>query len=282
MPLAVDSADRLWAVFPSSDTDLTLASCAAECSEVSNWVQTHYSYAGAALTNCPRDLAIDEAGTVHMTTALSHVGSYAELLQGESAWSVYAIPFPFGYPFRMRIDAMGRPRILHAKAGAGNELESSALVYSSCDAGCASGGVWSSVTIPVPGGTAFPGDFVLDRTGAPRVVYPSPSYAVIWDAGGGVQALGYAMQGAADSEPTDAWQFETVQSSSILQTDTPTLGSGCNGNGKPVLAVGPMTVGVDTSGDSHVAFEVSKAFFCPVSSFGNGCTDGLRYASLTK
>jgi hypothetical protein len=283
MPLAIDSTDRLRAAFPSSDTDLTLASCAAECSEVSNWISTHYSsYAAAASSNCARDLAIDGAGTVHMTTFSGAVGAYAELAQGASAWSVYPIPFPFGFPFRMRVDALGQPRILHAKAGKNGPFDSSAIVYSSCDTGCAAGGAWSSVTIPVPDGTAVPGDFVLDGTGTPHIAYAAPSDSVSC-ATGAFQALEYATWiGGSDGGPRGAWQFSTVQSSSVLQADTPMLGSQYNIDEPPELSVGPISIGLDTSGQSHFAFDVSKAGACPGETFGNGCPDGLRYASLTK
>jgi hypothetical protein len=289
MPLAIDSADRLWAVFSLSATNLAVASCATGCSAASGWVSTTYSYAGAEATNCPRDLAVDAAGTLHLTTAWSHLGTYAELAPGASAWSVYTVPFSFGYPFRMRIDATARPRILHAKGGTGNELATNGMVYASCDADCAMGGGWSSVTIPVSGGTAVPGDFVLDGAGNPHIAYASPSGAVLWgNENGGdcksssmrFQSLEYATITVPSGEPPGAWQFATVQTSSVLRLDTPMLGSGDNGNGQPLLAVGPTAIGIDTSGGNHFAFDLSKADACPADSFGNGCPDGLRYASL--
>jgi hypothetical protein len=283
-PLAIDSTGRLWATFASSYAELTVASCEDHCSDAASWAATPYALEASDLgigSLCPRDASMDDRGVLHVTAFSQLCGGlfmYIELSRGATSLGVYTIPASFGFPTRMRVDPVGRPRILHQQAGTPFLDGSSAIVYSSCDSDCATGGTWSSVTIPVPGGTATPGDFVLDGTGTPHVAYASPSFSAI-EKTGESQALEYAAQSAAsDGGAFGAWQFATVQSSSVLEADTPMLGSENNRDGLPQLVMGPTSIGLDTSGKIHFAFDVSKGCF----DFGNGCPDGLRYASLAE
>ena len=282
MPIAVDDVDRLWVAFASDDEELTVASCAGGCSDASNWTPVKYPFSeGGSGSYCPRDLALDAAGTVHMTAIPADSGdyfAYIEIALGSSALSVHHLSTSFGLPTRMRVDSLGRPRILHSKAGTPNLSLSKTMVYSSCDDDCAAGGDWSSAILPVPGQSADPGDFVLDSDGLPHIAYASPGLDLSPHFEGLFQALGYATFEPDHDGGPPVWHFTAVQSSSALETGTPELGRQCD-EGPTSLFVGPTSIALDAANEARFAFDVSKTDYCPSVSFGSGCPDGLRYAT---
>jgi hypothetical protein len=263
MPIALDDEDAVWVAFLSGTNTLTVASCKNACTDASAWSDTKYT---TAALYYPQGLAIDGAGTLHITAGAN---AYSELTPGSLSPIVRTIDIP-GAQTRMRLDSQGRPRILWGGPTGG-------LVYVSCDDACATSGTWSQAAIPVPEGSAEPGDLVLDSTDAPHVAYATPN-AYRGDASTLV-ALGYAACDADCETASPRWKFQIIEPASAIWAETPTPDVKKGPADPAPLWVGPISLALDASGDARLLYEVSKTQYCPLpSGTPQFCATVLSYA----
>jgi hypothetical protein len=260
MPLAIDAHGTSWVAFTSGATQLTLASCETRCTDAAHWTSTAYT---TRYHFFPRDLGVDKAGTAHMTEQYGN--AYVEIATGPTSAQTRTLNAP-DTAVRMRLDSSGHPRIIYQ----GRE----GLDYAWCNKDCAAKGTWAKVSTLAPQASEDPGDFVLDSAGLPHIAFGSPSHppAIVDD-------LRYATCSAHCGTPQMTFRIETIQSSSDLETGTPTRDGG---GGSPFsgLVVSPVSVALDPSGAPRFAYEVTRPQFCSVITDGPGyCYDTLRYSA---
>lgn len=262
-PIALDDADGVHVVFGSGSQEVTAMTCATGCSEPSRW--TSRSYAAAGMFS-PGDLAVDSAGTLHMTSLL-HAGSgYAEVPPGSTSLHVAQGPGDADLYVRMRLDSLGRPRLLLASS------DHRTLGYASCDQGCASGDAWTTASFSVPGDTVDALDLALDANGAPHVLWRSPSASVPSTS----EELGDATCDADCATTGSAWQTQVLASVSALESATPPQTTSPGGPAGDLIRA--AAIALDASGMPSSASILWRADANPNLCLQNHCPTVLRYS----
>jgi hypothetical protein len=138
------------------------------------------------------------------------------------------------YPFVLRVDAQGRPRIAYYDGNANNNV----LYYAWSNASPLSVGGWSSYTLNYPTNDYWSLDLAIDRQGRPRVAYPT---AIIQ---GSPDGMSYLTCTANCETTSPTWQQQFIETSDDLNTSYPiALNPDCVSSswmlvGYPSLALG--------------------------------------------
>lgn len=253
---ALDTQGRPRLVYPMvsyPDDGFNYLTCEAGCTTASNWFTATVTTPG--LQPNVFQLVFDPYDRPRL---LGYDDNNSELVYAECSincataanWGSVGLFEPIyylaEYPFTLRVDTQGRPRVAYYDGDAGNNV----LYYAWSNASPLTVGGWSSYTLNYPTNDYWSLDLALDSQGRPAVAYPTDTLD-----------LDYLTCTAACETASPTWQQQFIETSDDLEASYPiALNPDCVSSDWGISGYPSLTL--DAANNPNVSYRVLHVQLC--------------------